>query len=72
MVKIILFMYICSTTPGNECRLIPTAPYEFEDIYSCTVYGYQYSEEIVAGLNKDFVNKYGAHTKFLCKPQFII
>jgi len=72
MVKIILFMYICSTIPGNECQIIPTAPYEFEDIYSCTVYAHQYSGEIMADLNKDFVNKYGAHTRFVCKPQYII
>ena len=30
-------MYICSTTPGNECKLIDIEDNEFKDIYECTL-----------------------------------
>jgi hypothetical protein len=69
MIKVFLFMYICSTTPGNECKLIETEFNEFKDIYECTISGYQQSEKLISGLSRKFVNEHGAHTKFLCQEQ---
>jgi len=72
MIKIFLFIYICSTIPGNECQLVPTENNEFKDMYDCTVYGYQYSSDFIKELNREFVNEQGAYTKFMCVPQPII
>jgi hypothetical protein len=72
MIKIFLFMYICSTIPGNECKLIPIKTNGFDDVYDCTVYGYQYSSDLIKELDREFVNKQGAYTKFMCVPQPII
>ena len=69
MIKVFLFMYICSTTPGNKCMLIETEINEFNDIYDCTVSGYRQSEDIILELNREFVNEHGAYTKFLCQQQ---
>ena len=65
-------MYICSTIPGNECKLIETKKNQFNDIYECTISGYQQSEDIILELSREFVNKHGAHTKFLCQEQSTI
>ena len=46
MIKVFLFMYICSTTPGNECKLIDIENNQFKDIYECTLSGYQQSKNI--------------------------
>ena len=72
MIKIFLFMYICSTIPGNECQLVPTKNNGFKDVYDCTVYGYQYSSDLIKEFDREFVNKQGAYTKFMCVPQPII
>jgi len=72
MIKVFLFMYICSTIPGNECQLVPTEINEFKDMYDCTISGYQQSEKLIFSLPKDFVNQQGAHTKFLCQEQHVI
>jgi len=69
MIKIFLFMYICSTVPGNECKLIETEVNGFNDVYECTLYGYKSSLELINGLSREFVNEHGAHTKFMCIPQ---
>ena len=69
MIKVFLFMYICSTTPGNECKLIDIEVNQFKDIYECTLSGYQQSKDIMLELNREFVNEHGAHTKFLCQEQ---
>jgi len=72
MIKIFLFMYICSTVPGNECKQMPAKINGFDDVYDCTVYGYQYSSDLIKELDREFVNKHGAYTKFMCVPQPII
>mgnify|MGYP003119528781 FL=1 len=72
MIKIFLFMYICSTIPGNECQLVPIKNNNFKDVYDCTVYGYQYSSDLIKEFDREFVNKQGAYTKFMCVPQPII
>ena len=72
MIKIFLFMYICSTIPGNECQQVPIKINGFNDVYDCTVYGYQYSSDLIKELDREFVNKHGAYTKFMCVPQPII
>jgi len=72
MIKIFLFMYICSTIPGNECKQVPIKTNGFNDMYDCTVYGYQYSSDLIKELDREFVNEHGAHTKFMCVPQPII
>ena len=65
-------MYICSTIPGNECQQMPIKTNGFNDMYDCTVYGYQYSSDLIKELDREFVNKQGAYTKFMCVPQPII
>jgi hypothetical protein len=45
---------------------------EFKDIYECTISGYQQSKDIILQLSREFVNKHGAHTKFLCQEQSTI
>ena len=65
----LLVMWLCSTTPGNECQLLKTELSTFKDNHSCTIYGYQYSLDLVKGLSKDFVNTYGAHTRFMCTEE---
>ena len=72
MIKIVLLMYMCSTTIGNKCQIIPTPIQEFKDVFECTKHGYIYSSDIMATLKREFVNKYGAHTKFTCEEQKII
>ena len=72
MIKVFLFMYICSTVPGNECKLIPIKTNGFDDVYDCTVYGYQYSSDLIKELDRKFVNEQGVYTKFMCVPQPII
>ena len=72
MIKIFLFMYICSTIPGNECQQVPIKINGFNDMYDCTVYGYQYSSDLIKEQGREFVNKHGAYTKFTCVPQPII
>ena len=72
MIKIFLFMYICSTVPGNECQQVPAKINGFNDVYDCTVYGYQYSSDLIKELDREFVNKHGAYTTFMCVPQPII
>jgi len=72
MIKIFLFMYICSTIPGNECQQVPIETNSFKDVYDCTVYGYQYSSDLIKEFDRKFVNKQGAYTKFMCVPQSII
>ena len=72
MIKIFLFMYICSTIPGNECQQVPIKINGFNDMYDCTVYGYQYSSDLIKEFDREFVNKQGAYTKFTCVPQPII
>ena len=69
MKVIVLLMVMCSTTPGTNCKVIDTPQIEFEDIYNCTVYGYGYSEEIISELSPEFVNQYGAYTKFYCESR---
>ena len=60
-------MLMCSTTPGNDCQVISTPIKEFNNNYECTIYGYTHSADIIISLSKEFVNKYGAYTKFACK-----
>jgi hypothetical protein len=72
MKVIVILMIMCSTTAGNNCKVIDTPQVEFEDMYNCTVYGYSYSEEIISELSPEFVNKYGAYTKFSCESKKIV
>jgi len=72
MTKIFLFMYMCSSIPGNVCVKIPTPESEFNDLYECTVYGYKHSEEIIVSLTRPFVNEKEIYTKFVCQSQKII
>jgi hypothetical protein len=72
MIKVFLFMYICSMVPGNECQLIETKINEFNDMYDCTISGYKQSNELISSLSRDFVNQQEAHIKFMCVKQLII
>ena len=72
MTKFFLFMWMCSSIPGNECIKIPTPKIQFDDLYDCTVYGYNHSEEIIISFNREFVNKKQVFTKFMCQSQQIV
>ena len=65
--KYILILWICSSVPGNECKLFQTPEYLFKDAYDCTVYGYGFSNELISEFSREFVNEYGAYTKFMCE-----
>jgi len=66
-------MVMCSTTPGNNtCKPITTPQIEFTDMYGCTVYGYGYSEQIILDLGVEFINNYGAYTKFACEKKELV
>ena len=65
-------MYICSTVPGNECQLMPIETNEFNDVYECTVYGYDYSHKLMASFDPDWTNSMEAYTKFSCEANQII
>ena len=54
MTKVFLFMWMCSSVPGNECIKIPTPEFIFNDLYDCTVYGYAHSEDIIVSLTREF------------------
>lgn len=67
----LIIMLLCSTVPGNDCRQIQTDILEFKDHYECAIYGYKHSITTIEKLDKDFVNEYGAYTKFVCQKQNI-
>jgi len=48
---------------------MPIETNEFNDVYECTVYGYQYSSDLIKEFDREFVNEQGAYTKFMCVPQ---
>ena len=72
MTKVFLFMWMCSSLPGNECIKIPTPQVQFDDLYECTVYGYAHSEEIIISLRREFVNEKQVFTKFVCQSQQMV
>ena len=72
MTKVFLFMYLCSSLPGTECKIIPTPIMMFNDMYDCTFYGYDYSYKMITSLDRDFVNDTGAHFKFMCEYKEIV
>jgi len=65
--KYILILWICSSVPGNECKLLQTSEYLFKDVYDCTVYGYDFSHKLISEFSREFVNEHGAYTKFMCE-----
>ena len=69
---VVILMVMCSTTPGNNCQPIATPQVEFKDMYECTVYGYSYSEQVILELGAEFINTYGAYTKFACEKKEIV
>ena len=72
MIKVVLVMLMCSTTPGNECKIIPTPTVLFDDYSSCIIYGYEYSHKLMAGFDPEWTNSMKAYTKFSCEPDKII
>ena len=69
---VVILMVMCSTTPGNKCQPISTTQIEFKDMYECTVYGYSYSEQVIIELGAEFINTYGAYTKFACEQKELV
>ena len=67
MVKFILIMFICSNISGNSCRLIPTPIQDFETHRECTIYGYEYSLNMLKDFDAKAVNAYKMYTVFNCK-----
>ena len=72
MIKIVLLMVLCSEIAENQCKLIPTPTVLFEDYHNCITYGYEYSYELLAGFDPEWVNAIKAYTKFSCKAEKII
>ena len=64
--KFLLIMYICSAIEGNACKIVYTVQSEFKDMYDCTVYGYDYSTDLIKNFDRKFVNEYEVYTKFSC------
>ena len=67
MKVVVLIMLMCSTTPGNDCQTIPTPQVQFNSMYDCTVYGYDFSHKLISEFSREFVNEHGAYTKFMCE-----
>ena len=65
-------MYLCSSLPGTECKIIPTPNIMFNDMYDCTSYGYNYSYKMITNLDRKWVNSMGAYFKFMCEYKEII
>jgi hypothetical protein len=72
MVKIFLFMYLCSSIAGTDCKVVPTPVMMFNDMYDCTKYGYNYSYKMLSSFDREWVNSMGAHFRFMCEPKEII
>ena len=72
MIKTVLLMVLCSGIAGNECKVIPTPVVLFDDYHDCIVYGYDYSHELMASFNPEWVNSMEAYTKFSCKTDKVI
>ena len=53
----------------DDIQLLKTELSTFKDNHACTIYGYEYSLDLIKGLSKDFVNTYGAHTRFMCTEE---
>ena len=69
---VVILMVMCSTVAGNTCKPISTTQVEFKDMYECTVYGYSYSEQVILELGAEFINTYGAYTKFACEKKEVV
>jgi hypothetical protein len=72
MIKIVLFMVLCSGIAGNQCKVIPTPIVLFDDYSSCIIYGYDYSHTLMKEIDPEWVNSMEAYTKFSCKKEEII
>jgi hypothetical protein len=72
VIKIVLFMVLCSGIANNQCKVIPTPTVLFDDYHNCIVYGYEYSHKLMAGFDPEWTNNVLAYTKFSCKPDKII
>ena len=72
MIKIVLFMVLCSGIVENSCKVIPTPQVLFDDYSSCIVYGYAHSHKLIAGFDPEWTNSMKAYTKFSCEEGEII
>tara|TARA_R100001377_G_scaffold64995_1_gene40445 strand:- start:996 stop:1214 length:219 start_codon:yes stop_codon:yes gene_type:complete len=72
MIKIVLFMVLCSGIANNQCKVISTPQDLFEDYSSCIVYGYSYSHKLMTGFDPEWTNSMETYTKFSCKKDEII
>ena len=51
MVKFVLIMFICSSVPGNECKLMSTPVDQFDTYHECAIYGYEHSTQLLKNFN---------------------
>jgi len=72
MIKIVLFMVLCSGIADNQCKVIPTPNILFDDYNSCIIYGYKYSHTLMTTFDPEWTNSMEAYTKFSCKEDKII
>ena len=72
MIKIVLFMVLCSGIANNQCKVIPTPQVLFDDYSSCIVYGYAHSHKLMTTFDPEWTNSMEAYTKFSCDEGEII
>ena len=72
MIKIVLFMVLCSGIANNQCKVIPTPQVLFDDYSSCIVYGCAHSHKLMTTFDPEWTNSMEAYTKFSCKKEEII
>lgn len=72
MIKIVLFMVLCSGIANNQCKVISTPQDLFEDYNSCIVYGYAHSHKLMTTFDPEWINSMEVYTKFSCKKEEII
>ena len=72
MIKVVLFMVLCSGLANNQCKVIPTPQVLFDDYSGCIVYGYDYSHTLMTTFDPEWTNSMKAYTKFSCKEEEII
>ena len=68
----VLLMVLCSEIATNDCKVIPTPQVLFDDYSSCIVYGYEFSDKLMASLDPEWTTSMLAYTKFSCKPDKVI
>lgn len=65
--KYLLTITLCSMM-DSVCVPPYTFPYEFDDLYSCQIMGYNKAIEKIEEIGIDKINEFKIYTTFACKP----